>query len=68
MDKAGIDMAALTTNFTEDLDEVKQWSDAVAKATKDNPKRFIGLAPAQHTHNQPAGRAPSGLKRDVAVL
>jgi aminocarboxymuconate-semialdehyde decarboxylase len=47
MNKAGIDMAALTTNFTEDLDEVKQWSDAVAKVTKDNPKRFIGLAPSQ---------------------
>jgi predicted TIM-barrel fold metal-dependent hydrolase len=47
MDKAGIDIAALTTNFTADTDEVKQWNDAVAKVTKENPARFFGLAPAQ---------------------
>ncbi|MBI4296083.1 MAG: amidohydrolase family protein [Chloroflexi bacterium] len=53
MDAAGIDMAVLTTNFHEDLDEVKQWTNACARVVKESPKRFIGFAPTSALGGKP---------------
>ncbi len=44
MDEAGIDMAVLTTNMCNDLDEAREWNDFCAKVVRENPKRFVGFA------------------------
>jgi len=51
MDKAGIDMAALTTSSAAN---VKSWTDACAKVVKQYPKRFIGFAPTLPLGGKPA--------------
>jgi predicted TIM-barrel fold metal-dependent hydrolase len=45
LDATGIDVAVLTGNLEgADLDGVKRWNDACARAVSDHPGRFVGFA------------------------
>jgi predicted TIM-barrel fold metal-dependent hydrolase len=44
MDKAGIDMAVLTTNPIDGIDGCRRWHDFCAGLVSEYPDRFIGLA------------------------
>lgn len=54
MDEAGIDLAVLTTNFVNSLEECKKWNDFCAKIVQKHPKRFVGFASIPPLGGKPA--------------
>ena len=54
MDRAGIDVAVLSTNPELPLEQSKKWNDFCAKVARENPKRFLGFASIPSLGGKPA--------------
>lgn len=54
MDKAGIDIAVLSANPLNDLDQAIRWNEHCAKMVRQAPSRFVGLASVPPLGGKPA--------------
>ncbi len=67
MDKAGIDMAVLTTNFATNVEETRAWNDVAARVVKEHPKRFVAFTPAQALGGEPAFKEIERAIKDLGM-
>lgn len=54
MDRAGIDLAVLSTNPLKTLEQARQWNDLCAKLVREHPQRLAGFATVPPLGGEPA--------------